>query len=160
MCGFELSSGQFSNLNKQLDSEFEKWLPRTLPRISSLPLDATYYNVRIDGVVRDCAKLIAHSIRRADGTRMILGVSCSLSEAEVHWREFLASRLLVIHGEADGMIAPSAGKALSDALPLNKVNEWLLVPDAGHDNIPITDYRLYSTMAEWLVEGINPPTGD
>ena len=31
-------------------------------------------------------------VRRDDGKRMILGVSCALSEAEVHWREF-ATRL-------------------------------------------------------------------
>ena len=90
MCGFEVSSGQVSNLNKQLDSEFAKWRTRPLPGISSMTLDATYYKVRIDGVVRDCATLIAHGIRRDDGKRMILGVSCALSEAEVHWRGFLA----------------------------------------------------------------------
>lgn len=89
MCGFEVSSGQVSNLNKQLDSEFEKWRNRPLPEISFMTLDATYYKVRIDGVVRDCATLIAHGIRRDDGKRMILGVSCALSEAEVHWRGFL-----------------------------------------------------------------------
>lgn len=89
MCGFEVSSGQVSNLNKQLDGEFEKWRSRPLPEIAYLIIDATYYKVRIDGVVRDCATLIAHGIRRDDGKRMILGVSCALSEAEVHWREFL-----------------------------------------------------------------------
>jgi transposase-like protein len=55
-----------------------------------MTLDATYYKVRIDGVVRDCATLIAHGVRRDDGKRMILGVSCALSEAEVQWRGFLA----------------------------------------------------------------------
>jgi putative transposase len=89
LCGFEVSSGQVSNLNKQLDSEFEKWRTRTLPPIIYLTLDATYYKVRIDGVVRDCATLMAYGIRRDDGKRMILGVSCALSEAEVHWRDFL-----------------------------------------------------------------------
>ncbi len=89
LCGFEVSSGQVSNLNKQLDAEFEKWRNRQLPEIVYMTLDATYYKVRIDGVVRDCATLIAYGIRRDDGKRMILGVSCALSEAEVHWRGFL-----------------------------------------------------------------------
>lgn len=89
MCGFEVSSGQVSNLNKQLDEEFEKWRNRPLPDILYLIIDATYYKVRIDGIVRDCATLIAHGIRRSDGKRMILGVSCALSEAEIHWRGFL-----------------------------------------------------------------------
>lgn len=89
LCGFEVSSGQVSNLNKQLDAEFGKWRTRPLPPIMYMTLDATYYKVRIDGVVRDCATLIAYGIRRDDGKRMILGVSCALSEAEVHWRAFL-----------------------------------------------------------------------
>lgn len=89
MCGFNVSSGQVSNLNKQLDEEFGKWRSRPLPEIAYLTVDATYYKVRIDGMVRDCATLIAHGVRRDDGKRMILGVSCALSEAEVHWRGFL-----------------------------------------------------------------------
>ena len=89
ICGFEVSSGQVSNLNKQLDAEFEKWRTQQLPPIIYMTLDATYYKVRIDGVVRDCATLIAHGIRADNGKRMILGVSCALSEAEVHWRGFL-----------------------------------------------------------------------
>jgi hypothetical protein len=35
-------------------------------------LDATYYKVRIDGTVRDCATLKAIGIRRDDGKRIIL----------------------------------------------------------------------------------------
>ena len=46
--------------------------------------------MRHGGVVRSCALLIAIGVS-ADGRRSILGVSVSLSEAEVHWREFLAS---------------------------------------------------------------------
>lgn len=91
LCGFEVSSGQVSNLNKQLDEEFIKWRSRQLPEIQYLILDATYYKVRIDGTVRDCATLKAIGIRRDDGKRIILGVNCALSEAEVHWRDFLVS---------------------------------------------------------------------
>jgi len=89
LCGFEVSSGQVSNLNKQLDAEFEKWRNRTLPPIKYMTLDATYHKVRIDGVVRDCATLIAYGICSDTGKRIILGISCALSEAEVHWRDFL-----------------------------------------------------------------------
>ena len=45
--------------------------------------------VRIDGGVRDCAMLITHGIRHDDGKRMVLGVSCALSEAEVHRSDIL-----------------------------------------------------------------------
>lgn len=89
LCGFDVSSTQVSNLTAQLDDEFEKWRNRQLPEIIYLTLDATYYKVRIDGAVRDCATLIAIGVRRDNGKRMILGVSCSLNEGEVYWREFL-----------------------------------------------------------------------
>jgi putative transposase len=74
---------------------------RQLPPIAYLTLDATYYKVRIDGVVRDCATLIAYGIKREDGKRIILGVSCALSEAEVHWRNFLSCLKLRGIGIAD-----------------------------------------------------------
>lgn len=89
LCGFDVSSGQVSKLTSELDAEFKKWRSRPLPEIAYLILDATYYKVRIDGTVRDCATLKAIGVRRDDGKRMVLGVSCALSEAEVHWREFL-----------------------------------------------------------------------
>ena len=48
--------------------------------------------------VIDCAVLIAIGIT-PQGKRSILGVSVSLSEAEVHWRQFLASlRQRGLHG--------------------------------------------------------------
>lgn len=89
LCGFQVSSCQVSKLTAELDEEFEKWRNRPLPEIIYLTIDATYYKVRIDGAVRDCATLIAIGTCRLTGKRMILGVSCALSEAEVHWREFL-----------------------------------------------------------------------
>jgi hypothetical protein len=36
LCGFEVSLGQVSNLNKQLDEEFAKWRARALPEIRCL----------------------------------------------------------------------------------------------------------------------------
>ena len=74
-------------------TDFTMIRPGALHRANGgyLILDATYYKVRIDGTVRDCATLKAIGIRRDDGKRMILGVSCALSEAEVHWREFLVA---------------------------------------------------------------------
>lgn len=91
LCGLEVTSTQVSRLTAQLDEEFAKWRERPLPDIAHLILDATYMKVRIDGAVRDCAVLTAIGVRRADGKRMALGVSAALSEAEVHWREFLVS---------------------------------------------------------------------
>ena len=61
-----------------------------LEGVRFLILDARYEKVRHGGVVIDCAVLIAFGVR-LDGKRTILGVSASLSEAEVHWRDILES---------------------------------------------------------------------
>ncbi len=53
-------------------------------------LGARYEKVRRVRSVRDCTVLIAIGILE-NGQRSILGVSVSLSEAEVHWRTFLKS---------------------------------------------------------------------
>jgi putative transposase len=50
----------------------------------------TEQRTEIWGQVIGCAVLIAAGIG-LDGKRSILGVSPALSEAEVHWRTFLAS---------------------------------------------------------------------
>ena len=115
LCGFEVSSTQVSNLNKTLDEEFNKWRTRPLPDIQYLILDATYYDVRIDGTVRDCATLKAIGIRRDNGKRMILGVSCALSEAEIHWRAFLEGLKERGMGIPD-MVTSDAHSGLKNAL--------------------------------------------
>lgn len=91
MCGLSVSSTQVSNLTAELDETFELWRNRALPEIAHMIIDATYIKVRIGGSVRDCAVFTAIGVRRDDGKRMVLGVSAALSEAEVHWREFLTS---------------------------------------------------------------------
>jgi transposase-like protein len=91
LCGLEITSTQVSRAAADLDAMLEAWRQRPIPPVSHLILDARYEKVRVNGVVRSCAVLTAIGIRREDGRRMILGVSVSLSEAEVHWREFLAS---------------------------------------------------------------------
>lgn len=88
LCGFEVTRNQVSLAAKALDDEFEKWRARPLGKIVYLYLDARYEKVRIDGQVRDSAVLIAVGVNEA-GIRSVLGVSVSLSEHEVHWRNFL-----------------------------------------------------------------------
>ncbi len=90
MCGFEVSSSQVSRLNAGLDEELEKWRNRPIGCVEYLLLDARYEKVRVDGYVRDCALLTAFAVDEK-GKRTVLGLSVSLSEAEVHWREFLKS---------------------------------------------------------------------
>lgn len=90
LCGLDVTSSQVSRAVAQLDEELEAWRSRPLGRTPYLILDARYEKVRHGGSVRDCAVLVAIGIT-ADGKRSVLGASVSLSEAEVHWREFLHS---------------------------------------------------------------------
>jgi putative transposase len=90
LCGLEVTSSEVSRCASLLDEELEKWRTRPLGHCPYVVLDARYENVRIDGTVRSCAVLIAAGVRE-DGRRSLLGVSCSMSEAEVHWRDFLSS---------------------------------------------------------------------
>lgn len=89
MCGLDVSSTQVSRASQLLDEELNAWRQRPIGETPYLVLDARYEKVRHGGSVVSCAVLIAVGIT-ADGHRTLLGVSVSLSEAEVHWREFLA----------------------------------------------------------------------
>lgn len=90
LCGLEVTSAEVSRCAKTLDDELERWRNRPIACIPYMILDARYEKVRQDGAVRKCAVLIAYGVQD-DGKRTILGVSVSLSEAEVHWRKFLSS---------------------------------------------------------------------
>jgi transposase-like protein len=89
-CGHEVSSTQVSQATAQLDRGLQAWRERPLGECAYIYLDATYTPVRQDGQVRDAAILTAVGITPA-GKRQVLGVSVFLSEAEVHWRQFLQS---------------------------------------------------------------------
>jgi putative transposase len=89
LCGREVTSMQVSRAVQALDEELTKWRERALGEIHYLLLDARYEKVRVGGTVVSCSLLVAVGVA-PDGQRTILGVSVSLSEAEVHWREFLA----------------------------------------------------------------------
>ena len=88
LCGFELSSCQVSRVATLLDKELKKFRERPLGQVVYLYLDADYQKVRHEGQVRDLAVLKAVGVNE-QGYREVLGISCSLSEAEVHWRGFL-----------------------------------------------------------------------
>lgn len=90
LCGYEVSSTQVSRVTQELDEQFEQFRNRPIEEICYLILDAIYLKVRYNGSVIDMAILLAYGVT-PEGKREILGVSASLSEAEVHWREFLQS---------------------------------------------------------------------
>jgi len=90
LCGYEVSSTQVSRLTQELDGQFEAFRKRPIGEICYLILDATYLKIRHNGSVISMAILLAYGIN-PEGKREILGASASLSEAEVHWRDFLKS---------------------------------------------------------------------
>lgn len=90
LCGYDISSTQVSRVSKELDASLEQWRNKSIGQIKYLILDARYEKVRHGGHVIDNAVLIAYGID-SEGKRQVLGVSVSLSEAEIHWRQFLES---------------------------------------------------------------------
>jgi len=113
MCGLDVSSTQVSRAAEILDAELSKWRNRTLGQYPYLILDAHYEKVRQNGSVQPCAVFTAIGIN-TEGRREIIGVSVSLSEAEVHWRDFLKSLLnRGLHGAR--LIASDAHEGLAAA---------------------------------------------
>lgn len=92
LCGRSISSTTVSEYAKVLDKEVLAFKNRPLKAYKYLYLDAQYEKVRYEGVVRSMAVLKAIGVG-LDGMREVLGISCSLSEAEVHWRTFLQDLL-------------------------------------------------------------------
>ena len=90
MCGFQVSSSQVSKATAELDEQLQAWRERPLGCMKYVSLDARYEKVRQDGQVRNSAVLLAVGVNE-DGNREILGVSVSLGEHEIHWRNFLQS---------------------------------------------------------------------
>jgi putative transposase len=88
LCGSAVSSTQVSQCAAKLDVQLQAWRSRPLGAFPYLMLDARYEKVRHGGQLLDCAVLIALGID-PKGKRSILGLSVALSEAEVHWRQFL-----------------------------------------------------------------------
>ena len=85
-----ISSTQVSRCNAALDEGLAAWRNRPLGATPYVILDARYERVRYGGPVIDCAVLVALGVTET-GHRRVLGVSVALSEAEVHWRDFLDS---------------------------------------------------------------------
>jgi len=99
-------------------------------------LDAQYEKVRQCGQVLDAAVLIACGVD-AEGNRDVLGCSVSLSEAEVHWRAFLAELKdrglygieLIVSDAHEGLKA--ARKAVFPSVPWQRC-QFHLQQNAGH----------------------------
>jgi putative transposase len=144
LCGLDVSSTQVSRATQLLDKELTAWRQRPIGEIPYLILDARYEKLRHGGSVVSCAVLIAVGIT-PDGHRSLLGVSVSLSEAEVHWRDFIANLqdrgmhgvLLVVSDNHAGLKA--AREARLPGVPWQRC-QFHLQQNAGH-YVPRIDMR-------------------
>jgi len=130
MCGFAVSSSQVSKATAELDEQLQAWRERPLGRMKYIYLDARYEKVRQDGQVRNSAVLLAVGVNE-DGHREILGVSVSLGEHEIHWRNFLQSLVsrglsgveLITSDDHSGL--KSARKAVFGGVPWQRCQCYL-----------------------------------
>lgn len=144
LCGLEVTSTQVSRAAALLDEELQAWRNRAIGQVEYLIVDARYEKVRVDGTVRDCAILVAIAIL-PDGHRSVVGVSCSLSEAEVHWREFFENLLargmtgvkLIVSDDHSGLKA--ARKAVMPSVPWQRC-QFHLMQNAMH-HVPKVSMR-------------------
>ncbi len=88
LCGSSVSSTHVSQCAAKLDANLANWRSRPLGSFACVILDARSEKIRQAGRVLDCTVLVALGVG-TDGKRQILGLSVALSEAEVHWRDFL-----------------------------------------------------------------------
>lgn len=64
---------------------------------------------------------------------------------------------LIAHGTDDTVTLISSGKKLYDSLPPSIEKQWIEIPGAGHDNVLITDFPIYATIAEWMIGHLQQP---
>ena len=136
LCGLEVSSTQVSRATRLLDEELSKWRERPLGDLPYVFLDARYEKIRHGGSVVSCAVLMAFGVDES-GHRSVLGLSVSLSEAEVHWRDFfshlqergLSGVRLLISDDHAGLKA--ARQSRFPAVPWQRC-QFHLQQNAGH----------------------------
>jgi putative transposase len=89
LCGHEFSASSISAINKRLDEELEGFMRRRLEEdYPYVILDARYEKVRLEGVIRSRAVLVAIGVDW-EGRRQILGVELANRESNSSWKEFL-----------------------------------------------------------------------
>ncbi len=120
LCGHAFSASTISQINKGLDAALARFAHRPLEEAYPyLILDARYEKVRIDGVIRSQAVLIAIGINW-EGRRQVLAVELANRESATSWKEFvrrlkergLAGVEFVVSDDHEGL-----KKAISELLP-------------------------------------------
>jgi pimeloyl-ACP methyl ester carboxylesterase len=67
---------------------------------------------------------------------------------------WLSIPTLIAHGTADRVVPITNGKRLFAALPASTTKKWVEIPGADHDNVLITDFPIYSELAEWMLRNV------
>jgi transposase-like protein len=89
LCGHAFSASTISQINKGLDAALARFANRPLEEAYPyLILDARYEKVRLEGVIRSQAVLIAIGINW-EGRRQVLAVELANRESSSSWKEFL-----------------------------------------------------------------------
>ncbi len=89
LCGHAFSASTVSSINVRLDEDLSKFASRRLDtEYPYLVLDARYEKVRVDGVIRPQAVLVAIGINW-EGRREVLGVELENRESRSSWKTFL-----------------------------------------------------------------------
>jgi transposase-like protein len=120
LCGHQFSASSISAINQRLDEELERFMRRRLEEdYPYVILDARYERVRLDGVIRSRAVLVAIGVDW-EGRRQILGVELANRESSSSWKEFLV--LLKSRGLQGVVLAVSDDhvglkKAIAEVLP-------------------------------------------
>ena len=63
---------------------------------------------------------------------------------------------LIAHGDRDRVVPMASGRRLYEAVPEVAGKQWLEIPSADHDNVLITDFPIYATVAEWFLRHTRP----
>jgi putative transposase len=89
LCGHAFSASTISQINQKLDEQLSKFACRKLDKgYPYLILDARYEKVRIDGVIRSQAVMIALGIS-LEGRREVLAVELANRESISSWEDFV-----------------------------------------------------------------------
>lgn len=92
-----------------------------------------------DGLIRHRAGISLNEIRPA------------------HRAAVLTMPTMIVHGTSDDTVPVASARRLFNALPEHTKKQWIELPGADHDNVLITDYPLYATMASWMFDAMNHP---
>lgn len=85
-----LPSATVLRVSSEIKEQLESWRSSPLSKCPYLVLDVRFEKVRVSGADRRVAILTAIGINE-NGTRSVLGVEVSHSEAEIYWKDFLSS---------------------------------------------------------------------